>query len=148
MGLGVGNVCVRRTEMKRALQVVAALALAGALGGCYLAITPDGMAVGVDLAPVYAYIPGTQIRVVTNAGGDVFFYGGRYYRYHGGYWWHSGAWNSGWARAPVVPDAFLHIPATHPKYHVVRVHPHYRRPVPRTIRITPSRRRKPKKEIK
>ena len=135
--------------MRRALQVVVALALGGMLGGCYLAITPDGMVVGVDLTPAYAYIPGTQIRVVTNAGGDVFFYGGRYYRYSGGYWWHSGAWNSGWRQTAVVPSAFLHIPVSHPKYHVVRVHPRYKRsPVPRTIRITPSRRRKPKRESK
>ena len=139
--------------MRRALQVVVALALAGTAGGCYLAITPDGVAVGVDLTPAYAYIPGTQIRVVTNAGGDVFLYGGRYYRYSGGYWWHSPAWNSGWVRTAVVPGAFLRIPASHPKYHVVRVHPHYRRvPVPphtpRTIRVTPSRRRKPKRVIK
>jgi hypothetical protein len=105
-------------------------------GGCYYVVPPDGVAAGagfqpvyspgVDLRPVYSpYISGTQIRMVTNAGEDVFFYGGRYYRHAGGCWWHSRAWNFGWARTMVVPDVFLAIPPSHPQYYVVRVHPRY-----------------------
>jgi hypothetical protein len=135
--------------MRRALLVVAALGVAGTLGGCYIVVTPDGVGAGVDVTPRYAYIPGTQIGVVSSVGGDVFFYSGRYYRYYDGCWWHSHAWNSGWARTIVVPDVFLKIPSWHSKYHIVRVHPRYRvlrarphvapaQPPKKIIRATPA----------
>jgi len=139
--------------MRRTLTVVCAVAFMAILaGGCYYVVAPDGVAAGVDmrrgyspgaaLRPVYSpYISGTQIRVVTNAGADVFFYGGRYYRHSGGCWWHSRAWNGGWLRTLVVPNVFLAIPAWHPQYHVVRVHPRYRplRPRPRVVPAHPPK---------
>ncbi len=150
--------------MRRALTVVCAVAFLAILaGGCYLAVGPDGVAAGVDMRPVYSpyaggtpygvaagvdmrpvyspYISGTQIRVVTNAGADVFFYGGRYYRHSGGCWWHSRAWNGGWARTVVVPNVFLTIPSWHPNHHVVRFHPRHGtlRPGPRVVPPQPPK---------
>lgn len=111
--------------MKRILPVVLLLGLLAG-GGCFIIATPDGLAVGIDLTPRYSYIPGTQIAVVTNASGDVFRYGGAYYRWWNGLWWRSSVWHGGWVRAAVVPDVFLSIPASHPKYYVVRHHPRFR----------------------
>jgi len=101
---------------------VAALVAAGA-GGCYIVATPNGVGVGVNIRPVYSYIAGTGIRVVTNASGDVFYYGGVYYRWYGGRWWRSPTWTSGWTPITVVPRVFLSIPRTHRMYHVVKHHP-------------------------
>ncbi len=101
---------------------VAALVALGA-GGCYIALTEDGPVVGVSVRPIYAPIASTGIRVVTNAGADVFYYGGTYYRWWSGRWWRSPTWTSGWAPIAVVPRVFLSIPRTHPRYHVVRHHP-------------------------
>jgi len=101
---------------------VAALVAAGA-GGCYIVATPDGVGVGVSIRPVYAHIAGTGIRVVTNASGDVFYYGGVYYRWYGGRWWRSPTWRSGWTPIAVVPRVFLSIPRTHRMYRVVKHHP-------------------------
>lgn len=122
--------------MKRLVLAVGAIALAGAVaGGCFVAITDDGLAIGaVVRPPVLSPIAGTSISVVTSASGDVFFYGGSYYRYWNGGWWHSPYWNRGWLRTTIVPGAFLTIPASHPRYRVVRYHPHYRR-----VHVTPPR---------
>ncbi len=112
--------------MKR---VVTTLCAAGVLAcvasGCFVVVTEDGLAVGGILRPAYRYIPGTQIRVVTNAAGDVLDYGGAYYRWHAGRWWRSNAWNGGWVRTAVVPGAFLKIPASHRMHHLVRRHPRW-----------------------
>jgi len=101
---------------------VAALVAAGA-GGCYIVATPDGVGVGIHVRPVYTRIAGTGIRVVTNAPGDVFYYGGTYYRWYGGRWWRSPTWRSGWTPITVVPRVFLSIPRTHRMYRVARHHP-------------------------
>jgi hypothetical protein len=107
------------------LELTAAALLALGVGGCYVVAGPDGVGVGVGVSvrPVYAPIASTGIQVVTNASGDVFFYGGTYYRWFNGRWWRSPTWRSGWAPITVVPRVFLNIPSWHPRYHVVRHHP-------------------------
>jgi hypothetical protein len=77
------------------------------------------------VAPAFAAIASTGIRTVTNASGDVFSYGGSYYRWFNGRWWRSSSWNEGWSSISTVPRAFLNIPRTHRAYHVVKHHPHY-----------------------
>jgi len=101
---------------------VAVLALAGA-GGCYVVATPRGVNVGVSLRPFYVPIAGTGIRIVTNADGDVFYYGGYYYRWRAGRWYRSRSWTSGWQLTAAVPRAFLSIPQNHPKHYIVKNHP-------------------------
>jgi hypothetical protein len=107
--------------MRMKLAVAALVALG--VGGCYIALTDDGPVIGVAVRPIYAPIAGTGIRVVTNAGTDVFYYGGTYYRYRSGRWWRSPTWTSGWAPIAIVPRVFLSIPRTHRCYNVVRHHP-------------------------
>jgi len=107
--------------MRLKLAVAAFVALGA--GGCYVVLTENGPVLGVAVRPIYAPIASTGIRVVTNASGDVFYYGGSYYRWWSGRWWRSPTWTSGWAPIGVVPRVFLSIPRTHPRYHVVRHHP-------------------------
>lgn len=116
------------------LKVTVAAFVALSLGGCYIVATPDGVGVGVTVRPIYSPIASTGIQVVTNASGNIFYYGGVYYRWLNGRWWRSPTWRSGWAPIAVVPRVFLNIPRTHPRYHVVMHHPlhpaHPVRPVP------------------
>ncbi|MHC4248267.1 MAG: hypothetical protein ACYS9X_03985 [Planctomycetota bacterium] len=107
--------------MRLKLAVAAFLALGA--GGCYVVLAENGPVVGVAVRPIYAPIASTGIRVVTNASGDVFYYGGSYYRWWSGRWWRSPTWRSGWTPIAIVPRVFLSIPRTHPRYHVVRHHP-------------------------
>lgn len=104
--------------------VLAVIALILGATGCFVAVTPAGVAVGVE--PVLTYIPGTEIQVVSNAPDDVFFYGGFYWRFYNGVWYRSRYWNHGWVIWHDVPHVFLQIPPTHPKYHVVMHHPAYK----------------------
>ena len=122
------------------LKLVAAAFVALGVGGCYIVASPDGVALGLSVRPIYSSIAGTGIRVVTNASGDVFYYAGAYYRLSNGRWWRSPMWRSGWTPIVSVPNVFLRIPVTHPKYHVVRHHPlHPARPG-RTVRPAPASR--------
>jgi hypothetical protein len=97
-------------------------------GGCYVAVTPGGVAV----APSYAYVPGTQVQVVSGYD-DVLFYDNYYWRYYGGSWQRSNYYNRGWVRYGDVPRVFLNIPSSHPAYRVVKHHPQYN-----ATRVTPG----------
>jgi len=122
----------------KAKMVCVVLALAALVtSGCFVAVTPAGVAVGVE--PTLAYIPGTPIQVVSNAADDVFFYGGYYWRVHNGIWYRSSFWDRGWVVWHDVPHVFLSIPPTHPKYHVVTHHPLYKPSSgPPVIKHTPA----------
>ena len=125
--------------MKKLLLAVVALAVVA--GGCYI-VTADGEVISlvptvvvparvVVAAPTMSYIPGTQIRIMKAALGDVFQLNGVYWRYRNGSWWRSSKWNAGWSVAGTVPRAFLRIPATHRAHRVVKTHPLFKKPVPK-----------------
>ena len=112
--------------MKRALMVVVAVVVVFS-AGCFLALTPDGLAVGVSpvITTGYSYIPGTRIQTVPSAPG-VLYYGNYYWRFSNGTWWRSSSYNAGWSVYHSVPSAFLHIPTSHPAYRYVRYHPQFK----------------------
>lgn len=119
--------------MKRSL-TVAALGAGLVMAGCYMVAGPRGVGIGISpvlAAPRMAYISNTQIQVVSAPGvaGDVFYYGGTYWRSYNGLWYRSSVWNGGWVGVGSVPRAFLGIPPGHRTYGVVRHHPLYSGPV-------------------
>jgi hypothetical protein len=73
--------------------------------------------------PVMAVIPGTYIYFAPDAGIDVLFYEGYWYRPYQGYWFRAGGYDGPWYRIPRgrVPGAIIGLP---PDYrHVYREYP-------------------------
>lgn len=84
---------------------------------------PPGRARGWGHAnPRLVVIAGTGIQFVADIDDDIFLYGGLYYRYYGGTWYHCRSWGGSWARISAAPVAFHRIPPKHVKYRVIKGH--------------------------
>jgi hypothetical protein len=71
-------------------------------------------------SPRLVVIGGTGIKYVIDAGEDIFFYGGIWYRFHGGRWHHCRRYGGSWTVISAPPTVFSKIPRGHAKHHVVR----------------------------
>ncbi len=118
-------------------KLVVLAALSGLASGCMMVVggpvapRPRHRAAGpraavVVAAPRLVLIAGTSVSYAADVSGDVFFYGGGYYKVSGGVWFKTPRWGGPWVKISVVPDAFLRIPASHPRYRVVKHHPKWR----------------------
>jgi hypothetical protein len=115
--------------------------------GCAVAYRtgPDGSEL-VVAQPGLTLIADTGISWAADAGGDVFFYGGRWYWCDGPYWYGAGAWGDPWVYIASPPIIFLNIPVGHPRYYVVDRHPEspryaaYRQTVSAQYKAPPERR--------
>lgn len=63
--------------------------------------------------PEVVLIPGTRVYFAPDAGVNIFFYSGRWYRKHHGTWYRAAYYNGPWVHLPPrrVPAAFVHLPA-------------------------------------
>jgi hypothetical protein len=65
--------------------------------------------------PRVVIVPGTQVYTVPSASFNVFVYGGQYYSYHHGTWFHAPRHGAEWTPVAVthVPQPVLAVPAKH-----------------------------------
>ncbi len=49
----------------------------------------------------------------------LYYTGGCYYVYYGGVWYRSYSWRGPWVHISLLPDVFVYVPPTHPRYHTV-----------------------------
>jgi hypothetical protein len=65
--------------------------------------------------PTIVLVPGTQVYTVPSASFNVFVYGGRYYSYHHGQWFHAPRHGAAWTPVAVeaVPVQVRTVPAKH-----------------------------------
>ncbi len=61
--------------------------------------------------PELAVVPGTYVYYCPDAGFDIFFYGGDWYRLYGGYWYLSANYGGPWFYTGRVPSALLSLPS-------------------------------------
>jgi len=80
-------------------------------------------------------IPGTGIVCLATFAGkplgpeyDICRVGRKWYRPYKGNWFVAADWRGPWELAESVPDAFLKIPATHPRHRIAKLHPAYGKP--------------------
>jgi hypothetical protein len=66
-------------------------------------------------APRIVIVPGTQVYTVPTASYNVFVYGGQYYSFHHGTWFHASRHGAAWAPVALhtVPAAVRSVPAKH-----------------------------------
>lgn len=126
--------------MKKLCVVLGALIL----GGCVVVVDEQGGVAAVRVptvvvaAPKLQVIAGLQGVYYAPGNPNVLFHNGRWWRYHGGRWYHGTRFGH-WAIAPtaIVPRIFLSIPSWHAAHRRFVVnHPKYRKPAvakPRTI---------------
>ena len=69
-------------------------------------------AVVISEPPAVVLIPGTPVYYAPDVGIDLFFYSGRWYRKHNGYWYRATYYNGPWAymSAQRVPTVLVHLP--------------------------------------
>ncbi|MBZ0156439.1 MAG: hypothetical protein K8I29_09565 [Alphaproteobacteria bacterium] len=86
-------------------------------------VAPPPPRVVVAAPPEVVLIPGTRVYFAPDAGIDIFFYSGRWYRKHHGTWYRAAYYNGPWVYLPPrkVPAAFVHLPGD------CRVYSGYRR---------------------
>jgi len=107
--------------MRRAVGFLAFAALL-ALSGC-VAVVGSGPRYRRGWGPArprLVLIAGTGIQYVADVNDDIFLYGGLYYRFYGGGWYHCRSWGGSWARIAGPPVVFYKIPPRHAKYRVIR----------------------------
>ncbi|MFO0752263.1 MAG: hypothetical protein U0411_02925 [Thermodesulfovibrionales bacterium] len=88
----------------------------------------------ISAPPEVVLIPGTRVYFAPDAGVDIFFYSGRWYRKHHGAWYRAAYYNGPWAYLPPrrVPVAFVHLPAdcrpyaAHPRIPYGQMKKHWR----------------------
>ena len=114
--------------MRRAVGFLAFAALL-ALSGCVAVVGPGhprGYRRGWGPPrPRLVLIAGTGIQYVADIDDDIFLYGGLYYRFYGGGWYHCRTWGGSWLRISAPPVVFYKIPPRHVKYRVIRGHKHH-----------------------
>lgn len=73
-------------------------------------------------APALVVVPGSPVLYAPSLNANFFFYGGRYYTYHGANWFYAPAYNGPWILAPfhaipapvlAVPVAYYRVPPGH-----------------------------------
>lgn len=74
--------------------------------------------------PTLVVVPGSQVSYVPGIAFNLFFYGGRYYTFHDGHWFHAGSHKGPWktitrAKVPAavvaVPVTYYNVPPGHAK---------------------------------
>lgn len=60
--------------------------------------------------PELVVIPGTYVYYCPDAGVDIFFYGGYWYRSYGGYWYSAASYDGPWAYIAGPPPVLLGLP--------------------------------------
>jgi hypothetical protein len=133
--------------MKNAIRYVVFGLAAICFSGCAVAYRtgPEGSELAVA-QPGLTLIADTGIYWAADAGGDVFFYGNRWYWCDGPYWYGAGAWGEPWVFVERPPAIFLSIPVGAPRHYVVDRHPDspryaaYRQSVAAQYKAPPDRR--------
>ena len=66
----------------------------------------------ITTPPALVIIPDTRVYFAPDLGMEIFFYSGKWYRRHGGYWYRATYYNGPWAYLPAsrVPAVFVHLP--------------------------------------
>ena len=90
-----------------------------------LVLTPPSITFAAP--PPLVVVPGTPtVQYVSSGAYNVFVFGGRYYSFHNGYWFHAGHYNGPWKHiqaekvpGPVigVPVAYYRVPPGHARKH-------------------------------
>jgi len=95
---------------------------------------PAYLGAGWEGQPGLEEIPGTGITCLATFAGkplgpdyDICRVAGKWYWPHRGKWFVARDWRGPWSPAEAVPDAFLKIPAAHPRHRIARLHPAYGR---------------------
>ena len=126
---------------RAALALILGAALLAA-GGCRRTVEVTGQPqensaerpsyLGWEGEPGLEEIPGTGITCLASFAGqplgpdyDICRVDGKWYWPHKGKWFTARAWRGPWAPAEAVPEAFLKIPAAHPRHRIARLHPAY-----------------------
>jgi hypothetical protein len=71
----------------------------------------------VAAPPALVVVPGSPVFYAPAVSANFFFYGGRYYTYHGANWFYARAYNGPWVFAPVhaIPAPVLAVPVAYYK---------------------------------
>jgi hypothetical protein len=94
------------------------------LAGCMIAAhgrggsPPHAVAVA---EPRLVFIAEAGIYYAPDADFDLFFYGGRWYKWGGGAWYIASGHTGPWTVTVEPPEVFYRIPSGHPKYHIVKM---------------------------
>ncbi len=115
-------------------RIALAVVLVFVVGACFVtvrgrhggAVTVHGPSVAVR--PRLALVPEADIYYAPEVSADLFFYQNSWYWYSNNTWYISVNYNGPWRVVSTVPAVFYRIPASHPKYHVVRTYPERHRP--------------------
>jgi hypothetical protein len=76
----------------------------------------------INSRPRLVYIPDAGIYYAPDISTDLFLYGSTWYWYADGAWYSGTSYNGPWVVVSAVPASFYRIPASHPKYRVIRDH--------------------------
>lgn len=106
--------------MKRSRLVTAAAGVAAAIILAAPAASPAGAGIDINIGinlplpevviaspPAVVVVPGTYVYFAPDAGVEIFFYQGRWYRPHGDRWYRSGSYNGPWVVVTTVPAAVV-----------------------------------------
>ena len=103
-------------------RMLGVIALAIMTSGCVVrAVGPRPVVVAepavVVAQPAVVLVPGTQVYTASTASFNVFVYGGRYYSYHHGQWFHAPRHGAAWTPVAVtaVPVQVRAVPVKHYK---------------------------------